>query len=213
MNGSSSDSASGSDRSSASWSSLCSESSSCSWKPLCQCWPQKYFSTSTLTVGICQLPSREIFGGSVGAMALLARSEARVMRGIVKEYVNVFSWPKACKLEECALLTRVQTLAKNALNENYSIAKLFEALAKSFFSFSPMSYRQSLESRDVRFNGCLGPSRTSCVLTTASERSGNRCSTNQTSIRRHEDSARKNDLLQLHVLRICFSSHVSLMRS
>jgi hypothetical protein len=33
-----------------------------------------------------------------------------------------------------------------------------------------MSYRQSLESRDVDFNGCLGPLRTSCVLTTASEK-------------------------------------------
>jgi hypothetical protein len=58
-------------------------------KAFCQCVLQEYF--SALTVGICQLPSREISGGSVGAMALLARSEARVMRGIVKEFLTVFS--------------------------------------------------------------------------------------------------------------------------
>ena len=85
---------------------------------------------------------------------------------------------------------------------------------KIFLFFSPMSYnRQSLESRDGRVNGCLGPSRTSCVLTTALERAGNRCSTNQTSIRRHEDSARKIDLLQLASFEFAPQSNLVFMRS
>lgn len=52
----------------------------------------------TLTVGICQLPSRETSGRSAGAVALLARSEARVMRGILKEYLNTFSWLKSPRM-------------------------------------------------------------------------------------------------------------------
>ncbi len=40
------------------------------------------------------------------------------------------------------------------------------------------------------------PLRTSCALTTASDKLGNRCSTFQTSTLRDDDSARKNDLLQ-----------------
>jgi hypothetical protein len=115
------------------------------------------------------------------------------MRGIVKGGISIYSPDgKLSQLGEgCAL----QTAQNPRQAKTISKAKFVRALEK-FFSLSPMSYRQSLESRDVDFNGCLGPLRTSCVLTTASERSGNRCSTSPTFTRRLEDSARKNDLLQ-----------------
>ena len=82
INGSSSESASVSDCwSSTCWSSLCSESSSCSYVLLSMLALR---GLHILTVGICQLPSGETMGGSDGVMALLARSEARVIRGMVK---------------------------------------------------------------------------------------------------------------------------------
>ena len=151
---------------------------------LCQCWIRECHDVRT--VGICQLLSLATLGGSAGAIALLARSEARVMRGMMKQclkcVVLVESWKVHRLGEECANSTATGASQKRTTQRHYSIAPNIEAHARLFFSFSSMSYRQSLESRDVDFNGCLGPSRTSCVLTIASERSGNRCSTNQTSI-------------------------------
>jgi hypothetical protein len=44
-----------------------------------------------LTVGNCQLPSRGTLGGSFDAMLLFARTEARVMRGIVKGGISICS--------------------------------------------------------------------------------------------------------------------------
>jgi hypothetical protein len=135
-----------------------------------------------LTVGNCQLPSRGTLGGSFDAIPLFARTEARVMRGIVKGGISICS-PKPEAFHNSAKNARC-TPRRGAKPKPAPSKNLFhrERLLRNSFLSSSMSYRQSLESRDVDFNGCLGPLRTSCVLTTASERSGNRCSTSQTFI-------------------------------
>lgn len=60
-----------------------------------------------LTVGNCQLPSRGTLGGSFDAIPLFARTEARVIRGIVKGVISICSpGRKFSQLgEECALQT------------------------------------------------------------------------------------------------------------
>lgn len=76
-----------------------------------------------------------------------------------------------------------------------ALHKLIEAQAEILRLH--MSTRQSIRVSRQRFNGCLGPSRSSCALTNASDEPGNRCSTFQTFTRRIDDLARKNDLLQI----------------
>ena len=60
----------------------------------------------------------------------------------------------------------------------------------------PMSFRHSNRVAEQDCSVSVQALRTSCVLTNALERSGNRCSADQTSARRHEDLGRKNVLLQ-----------------
>jgi hypothetical protein len=135
-------------------------------------------------------------GGSFDAILLFARTEARVMRGIVNGGVISIYSPDGKLSTARRVSHRAEAASRTRAKQKLISMAKFVRYREILFSLSSMSYRQSLESRDVDFNGCLGPLRTSCVLTTASERSGNRCSTSPTFIRRLEDSARKNDLLQ-----------------
>jgi hypothetical protein len=87
-----------------------------------------------LTVGNCQLPSRWTLGGSFDAMLLFARTEARVMRGIVKGDIAICSpGRKLSQLgEECALQTAQRASPQTRAKQNL-FQEIREAL-KKFFS-------------------------------------------------------------------------------